>query len=117
MRVLVAGGGISGTVTAMALRRAGHEAVVFEAYPSGGADAGAFLTVMHNGMDALRAIEADGPVVDASFAALGVEIVGPDGTTVSTRDFDDVGLAARARSPAPRSTVCCKRKRAAAASP
>jgi 2-polyprenyl-6-methoxyphenol hydroxylase-like FAD-dependent oxidoreductase len=93
MRVLVAGGGISGTVTAMALRRAGHEAVVFEAYPSGGADAGAFLTVMHNGMDALRAIEADGPVVDASFAALGVEIVGPDGETLGAREFDDVGPA------------------------
>jgi 2-polyprenyl-6-methoxyphenol hydroxylase-like FAD-dependent oxidoreductase len=91
MRVLVAGGGIAGTVTAMALRRAGHEAVVFEAYPSGGADAGAFLTVMHNGMDALRAIEADGPVIDASFAALGVEVVAPDGETAGPQDFDRAG--------------------------
>ncbi|WP_326569730.1 FAD-dependent monooxygenase [Amycolatopsis rhabdoformis] len=93
MRVLIAGGGVAGTVTAMALQRAGHEPVVFEAYPHGGADAGAFLTVMHNGMDALKAIEADGPVIDASFAALGVELVGPDGTTVGTREFDTGELA------------------------
>ncbi|MDT8914236.1 FAD-dependent monooxygenase [Amycolatopsis sp. PS_44_ISF1] len=91
MRVLVAGGGIAGTVTAMALHRAGHEAAVFEAHPSGGADAGAFLTVMHNGMDALRAIEADGPVVDASFAALGIEVVGPQGETAGPQSFDDTG--------------------------
>jgi len=88
MRVLIAGGGVAGTVTAMALKLAGHEPVVFEAHPSGGADAGAFLTVMHNGMDALRAIGADTPVIEASFAALGVEVVGPDGATVGTRSFD-----------------------------
>ncbi|WP_020657838.1 FAD-dependent monooxygenase [Amycolatopsis benzoatilytica] len=88
MRVLIAGGGVAGTVTAMALQLAGHEPVVFEAHPSGGADAGAFLTVMHNGMDALRAIGADTPVIDASFAALGVEAIGPDGATVGTRTFD-----------------------------
>ena len=93
MRVLVAGGGISGTVTAMALQRAGIEPVVFEAYPSGGEDAGAFLTIMHNGMDALRAIDADGPVVDASFAAYGVEIVAPTGETVGRREFDTGTLA------------------------
>ncbi|WP_406629154.1 FAD-dependent monooxygenase [Amycolatopsis sp. WGS_07] len=88
MRVLIAGGGVAGTVAAMALRLAGHEPVVFEAHPSGGADAGAFLTVMHNGMDALRAIDAEAPVIEASFAALGVEVIAPDGTTVGTRTFD-----------------------------
>ena len=93
MRALVAGGGISGTVTAMALQRAGIEPVVFEAYPSGGEDAGAFLTIMHNGMDALRAIGADGPVVEASFAAYGVEIVAPHGETVGRREFDTEQLA------------------------
>ncbi|GAA3530242.1 FAD-dependent monooxygenase [Amycolatopsis ultiminotia] len=93
MRVLVAGGGIAGTVTAMAVQRAGHEPVVCEAHPSGGADAGAFLTVMHNGMDALRAIDAETPVVEASFAAFGVELVSPDGATLSTRQFDTEALA------------------------
>ncbi|MEV6875073.1 FAD-dependent monooxygenase [Amycolatopsis sp. NPDC051128] len=92
MRVLVAGGGISGTVTAMALKLAGHEARVFEAHPAGGDDIGAFLTIMHNGMDALRAIGADRPVIDASFAACGVELVAPTGETVGRREFDTEGL-------------------------
>ncbi|WP_370939032.1 FAD-dependent monooxygenase [Amycolatopsis sp. cg13] len=88
MRVLIAGGGVAGTVTAMALRLAGHEPVVFEAHPSGGADAGAFLVVMHNGMNALRAIDADSPVIEASFASTGMELVGPDGTTLGAHEFD-----------------------------
>ncbi len=92
MRVLVAGGGIAGTVTAMALKLAGHEPVVFEAYPAGGDDVGAFLTIMHNGMDALRAIGADGPVIDSSFAAYGVELVAPTGETVGRREFETEGL-------------------------
>ena len=92
MRVLVAGGGISGTVTAMAAKLAGHDPVVYEAYPAGGDDIGAFLTIMHNGMDALRAIGADGPVIEASFAAYGVELVEPTGKTVGRREFDTEGL-------------------------
>ncbi|MFI5586987.1 FAD-dependent monooxygenase [Amycolatopsis sp. NPDC051758] len=87
MRVLVAGGGISGTVTAMALKLAGHDPVVFEAYLAGGDDIGAFLTIMHNGMDALRAIGADQPVIDSSFAAHGVELVLPTGETAGRREF------------------------------
>src|SRR5690242_9140577 len=45
-KVIVAGGGVAGSATALALREAGIEAEVFEAHASGGADAGAFLTVM-----------------------------------------------------------------------
>lgn len=88
MRVLIAGGGVAGTVTAMALQLAGHEPVVFEAHPSGGEDAGAFLVVMHNGMNALRAIDADIPVIEASFASTAMELVGPDGTTLGAHEFD-----------------------------
>ncbi len=94
MRVLVAGGGIAGTVTAMAAKLAGHDPVVFEAYPAGGDDVGAFLTIMHNGMDALRAIGADRPVIDASFAAIGVELVTQNGETVGRREFGTDGLDA-----------------------
>ncbi len=50
-----------------------HEPVVFETYPAGKDDVGAFLTIMHNGMDALRD-RPDGLVIDASFAAIGVEL-------------------------------------------
>lgn len=93
VKAVVIGGGIAGTVTAMALHRAGIEVTVYEAYASGGEDAGAFLTIMHNGMDALRAIEADGPVVENSFAAVGLELVTPDGRTVEKRSFGQEGLA------------------------
>ncbi|MFI0355547.1 FAD-dependent oxidoreductase [Actinomadura sp. 9N407] len=65
MRALVIGGGIAGPVTAMALRRAGVEAVVYEAYPSTADGVGGMLTVAPNGMDALRIIGADQAVRDA----------------------------------------------------
>ncbi|HET8787791.1 MAG TPA: FAD-dependent monooxygenase [Actinomycetes bacterium] len=66
-KVLIAGGGIAGPVTAMALQRAGIDAVVYEAHVPGGDEAGSYLTVATNGLDALRAIDADGPVLDAGF--------------------------------------------------
>jgi len=47
---LVVGGGIAGAATALALGKAGVTSTVYEAYPSGGDDVGAFLMVMHNGM-------------------------------------------------------------------
>lgn len=57
-RALIVGGGIAGPVAAMALQRAGIGAVVYEAYEGGADDAGAFLTLASNGLDALRAIDA-----------------------------------------------------------
>jgi 2-polyprenyl-6-methoxyphenol hydroxylase-like FAD-dependent oxidoreductase len=68
MRVLIAGGGIAGMATAMALERAGIEAEIYEAYDqSAGLDAGAYLTVAVNGLDALRTIGAHRPVMEAGF--------------------------------------------------
>src|SRR5215211_6435128 len=66
-KALIAGGGIAGPVTAMALQRAGIEAVVYEAHRPGADDAGSYLTVATNGLDALRAIGADRPVLEAGF--------------------------------------------------
>ena len=56
---IIIGGGIAGPVAAIALRRAGIDATVFEAYPSGADDAGAMLSLAPNGIDALRAIRLD----------------------------------------------------------
>jgi 2-polyprenyl-6-methoxyphenol hydroxylase-like FAD-dependent oxidoreductase len=42
-RVLVCGGGVAGTVTALALAKAGIDPVVYEAHPAGADDIGAFL--------------------------------------------------------------------------
>lgn len=66
-RALIIGGGIAGPVTAMALQRAGIEAVIYEAYPADAPVAGAFLTVAVNGIDALRTLDLDRPVLEAGF--------------------------------------------------
>ena len=76
---LIAGGGVAGTATALALHRAGIASVVYEAHPSGGADAGAFLTVMANGMAALEELDAARSVVDASYPAAAVELFDAEG--------------------------------------
>ncbi|MEN3536411.1 FAD-dependent monooxygenase [Microbispora sp. ZYX-F-249] len=58
-RALIIGGGIAGPVTAMALRRAGVDSEVFEAYDRGAEGVGAFLTVARNGLEALRLLGLD----------------------------------------------------------
>jgi FAD-dependent urate hydroxylase len=68
VRALIAGGGIAGMATAMALERAGVEAVIFEAYEeSAGLEGGAYLTIAVNGLHALRTIGAHEPVLQAGF--------------------------------------------------
>lgn len=56
---LVIGGGIAGPVTAMALRRAGIEATVYEAYGNSADGIGGTLSIAPNGFDALRVVGAD----------------------------------------------------------
>ncbi|PSK65558.1 hypothetical protein B0E53_02511 [Micromonospora sp. MH33] len=56
---VVIGGGIGGTVTAMALARAGIEATVHEAYPGGADGVGAMLSLAPNGLAALRIVGAE----------------------------------------------------------
>ncbi|WP_169986494.1 NAD(P)/FAD-dependent oxidoreductase [Microbispora sp. H10836] len=58
-KALIIGGGIAGPVTAMALRRAGVDSEVFEAYDRGAEGVGAFLTVARNGLEALRLLGLD----------------------------------------------------------
>ncbi|MFJ9848373.1 FAD-dependent monooxygenase [Streptomyces sp. NPDC101150] len=84
-RALIIGGGIAGAVTAMALQKAGIEAEIYEAYPSGADDAGAFLLVFANGLEALRVIDAHGPVVANSFPAHRVAFLGDRGENLGER--------------------------------
>ncbi|MFE7509066.1 FAD-dependent oxidoreductase [Promicromonospora sp. NPDC057488] len=56
---LVAGGGISGTTCAIALRLAGMRVVVHEAYDRTADGAGVYLTLAVNALDALRAVGVD----------------------------------------------------------
>ena len=73
-KALIVGGGIAGPVAAMALGRAGVDSVVYEAYARGADDAGAFLTFASNGLDALRAIDANHLVLDKGFPTPRMEI-------------------------------------------
>jgi 2-polyprenyl-6-methoxyphenol hydroxylase-like FAD-dependent oxidoreductase len=58
MHVLIAGGGVAGSTTAMALQRAGIESTIFEAHPPTDADIGSYFTISPNGLDALDAVGA-----------------------------------------------------------
>jgi len=58
MHVLIAGGGIAGSVTAMALHRAGIQATIFESHPRIDPEIGSYFTISPNGLDALDAIGA-----------------------------------------------------------
>lgn len=59
---LVIGGGIGGPVAAMALRRAGIDAIVYEAYPNTADGIGGGLSIAPNGLAALAVIDADAAV-------------------------------------------------------
>src|SRR5262249_29162735 len=65
---IVAGGGIAGLATAMALRKAGIEVVVYEAHRDRAEGVGAFLTLGSNGIDALRTLDAGQVAMDIGFA-------------------------------------------------
>ncbi|MEV4539778.1 NAD(P)/FAD-dependent oxidoreductase [Asanoa sp. NPDC049518] len=69
---LVIGGGIAGPATAMALRKAGIDATVYEASttPRGGA----FLTLAPNGVDALRVLDADESALADAFPTPGITL-------------------------------------------
>ena len=73
-KALIVGGGVAGPVAAMALGRAGIDSVVYEAYPGGADDTGAFLTFASNGLDALRSIDAHRLVLDQGFPTPCMEI-------------------------------------------
>ncbi len=98
-KALIIGGGIAGPVIAVALQRAGIESVVYEAYPEHAGNAGAFLTVAVNGLDALRALDLHRPVMDLGFSTRTIDLMSgtgkhlgtipiggvlPDGTTTQT---------------------------------
>jgi FAD-dependent urate hydroxylase len=64
-KALVIGGGIAGPVTAIALRRAGFDVTVHEAYDRAADGVGSYLTLAVNGVRALRSLGLDAPVLRA----------------------------------------------------
>jgi 2-polyprenyl-6-methoxyphenol hydroxylase-like FAD-dependent oxidoreductase len=88
--VLIAGGGIGGLATGIALRRAGFEVRVFERAPEI-REIGAGLTVQSNAVLALRRIGLDQTVI-ASGRVLGRGSGRrPDGSIISRADLAEVG--------------------------
>lgn len=64
--VIIVGAGVAGPVTAMALQKAGFEAVLYEARQPEASRAGVFLTLATNGIEALRVLGSEG-VIEAGF--------------------------------------------------
>lgn len=79
---IVVGGGIAGTVAAMALVKAGWSATVCEAYRSGADEVGSWLTLQANGIDALAAVDAQHLAVEAGFATSTMRFVNGHGRSL-----------------------------------
>lgn len=82
--VVVTGGGIAGTVAALALRTAGIDVTVIEVRPANH-DGGAVVRLNPNAMDALRAIGAHQPIIATSFPLVRSEFYSPAGERVRYR--------------------------------
>ncbi|WP_182882790.1 FAD-dependent oxidoreductase [Microbispora sp. H10949] len=67
MQVIVAGGGVAGATTALALRRIGAEVTVYEAYADPAGPVGSFLSLAANGLKGLRALGCLEAVQQAGF--------------------------------------------------
>ena len=76
---LIIGGGIAGTTAAMALKRTGITATIYEAYPTDAGGAGVFLTVAVNGLAALRTIELEQAVREAGFPSSSIQFASGTG--------------------------------------
>ncbi|MFI9244700.1 FAD-dependent oxidoreductase [Streptomyces sp. NPDC053086] len=83
MRVLVIGGGIAGTATALGLHKAGFDVTVFEAHPDTAEDIGAFLTLASNGMRALAQLDATDAVTAVGFPLTSLRLLDSQGTEVA----------------------------------
>src|SRR5258706_11183117 len=78
--MLIVGGGVAGTVAAMALQKAGFHPTIFEGYEqSGGLAHGVYLTVAVNGIDALRAVDAHEIVFADGFPSTGISFFSGSG--------------------------------------
>lgn len=81
--IIVIGGGIAGTATALALHKAGFDVTVYEARPESAEDIGAFLTLASNGMRALAQIDASAAVTEVGFPLRAMSVLDAAGTEVA----------------------------------
>lgn len=90
MKALIIGSGVAGPVAAMALARVGVDAEVFERDEQDAAQRGAWLTLQANGLDALQAIDAAGPLEGVGYPVETIAFVNGKG-----RALGRMPLAAR----------------------
>ncbi|MQA16609.1 MAG: FAD-binding monooxygenase [Pseudonocardiaceae bacterium] len=83
-RALIIGCGIAGPVLAVALQQAGIIPVIHEARPRPDDEAGAFLNLAPNGIEALRLLGLDGTVVDAGTRTTRIEFYNHRGRRLAT---------------------------------
>lgn len=83
-RALIVGGGVAGSVAAMALTRAGIQAVICEAMPQFQDGDDLALTLATNGLDALAAVELDQLVIAGSAAARRTHLLDHAGRSIGT---------------------------------
>jgi 2-polyprenyl-6-methoxyphenol hydroxylase-like FAD-dependent oxidoreductase len=88
--VLIIGAGVAGPVLAMALQRVGIESRIFERERTGADQRGAWLNFQANGMDALRAIDAAGPLERLGYVNDTISFVNGQG-----RELGRMPMAAR----------------------
>ena len=84
---LIVGAGIGGLAAALALRRLGWDARVFER-ASTPRELGFALALAPNAMSALRELGVAGPVIRDGFMTRSIEICRGDGTLLKRMDFD-----------------------------
>ena len=68
LQCLVIGSGVSGLATALSLQKAGHTAVVYEAYAGPSDGIGGFLTLAVNGFDALNTLGVKQAAAELGFS-------------------------------------------------
>ena len=88
-RILVIGGGVAGTTTALALHKAGFDVSVYEAHPDSAEDIGAFLTLASNGMRALAQIDASAAVTATGFPLTSMRVLDGTGTELAQRPLGE----------------------------
>jgi FAD-dependent urate hydroxylase len=81
---LIIGAGVAGPVLSMALRRAGIESTLYERDEAGAEQRGSWLNFQANGMDALHAIDAAGPVEKLGFPVETMSFVNGKGKPLGT---------------------------------
>ena len=92
MSVLIAGGGIGGLATAVALGRAGIDARVFERAPEI-REVGAGVTIWSNAVVALRSLALEEQVRSLGSEILRINALSPEGSLISSTDVEEVSRA------------------------